>query len=260
MSNTIFDRKVLEDKIEDILTTKVDLNKYLTADYSLVENAGMTKLVHTYKATGDVEDLEMGEGNEEDIEVSFDESDYTVTTTQGRFVYFDEEAMTDPIVVDAGIDGLAKSIVNDFTAKAITEFGKASLIKYNCTWSYDDIVDGIAMMPHEDVEGLFVLVNPAQLAALRKNLKDALSYVEANVRTGYIGTVCGADVVVSKAVPAGEAYLANKEAVTIFLKKGNEVEQERDANTRKNTVYARKVAVVALTDATKCVKLTASAS
>ena len=71
--------------------------------------------------------------------------------------------------------------------------------------------------------------------------------------------VCGVPVIVSKAVPAGTAYLGTKEAVTCFVKKGSEIEQERDANTRKNDVYARKVMVIALTDATKMIKLTSGA-
>ena len=49
---------------------------------------------------------------------------------------------------------------------------------------------------------------------------------------------------------------ATKAAVTAFVKKGSEIEQERDADTRENTVYARKVMLVALTDATKIVKIT----
>jgi hypothetical protein len=84
-----------------------------------------------------------------------------------------------------------------------------------------------------------------------------LSYVEGFVRSGYIGHVCGVPVIVSKAVEDGKAYLASKDAVTCFVKKGSEVEQEREANTRKNTVYARKVMLVALTNADKVVKLTA---
>ena len=53
----------------------------------------------------------------------------------------------------------------------------------------------------------------------------------------------------------GKAFLATKEAVTVFTKKGSETEQERDANIRKNTVYARKVMLVALTDATRVVEI-----
>lgn len=110
----------------------------------------------------------------------------------------------------------------------------------------------------EGEEGLFLLINPADQAAFRKNLKDSLQYVEAFVRAGYIGSVCGAPVYVSKAVPAGKAFLATAEAVTLFVKKGIEREIERDANIRKNVEYIRKVALVALTDATKAVKISAN--
>ena len=177
-----------------------------------------------------------------------------------RFQYFDEEEMTDPKVVEVGLKGLADTMTNDFTTKAIAEFGNATLIKYDCTWTYDNVVDAIAMYPYESEDGLFMLINPAQLAAFRKNLKDSLQYVEAHVRTGYIGSICGVPVITSKAVPAGVAYLADKKAVTVFIKKGAEVEQERDADTRNNKVFARKVTVVALTDDTRVIKLTAAAA
>ena len=259
MAHTIYPNTVLENKIEDLLTTHVDMNNYLTPDYSLTESAGMKKVIHTYTSTGDVQDLTMGQGNSDDIEVSFTSKEYTVTTTQGRFKYFDEQEMQDPMVVDTGINGLTQRMTNDLTKKAIAEFGKTTNIKYNCTWSYNDVVDAVSMLSGETQSGLFLLINKAQEAAFRKNLKDQLSYVEANVRTGYIGDVCGATVVVSNAVPAGEAYLGDKTAAKCFLKKGIEVEQERDANTRENRVFARKVMLVALVDEGRMVKLTASA-
>ena len=108
----------------------------------------------------------------------------------------------------------------------------------------------------ENEEGLFLLISPADKAGFRKALREDLSYSEGFVRTGYIGSVAGVPVVVSKAVPAGKGFLATKDAVTVFIKKDTEIEQERDANTRKNSVFGRKVAVIALTDANKVVKLT----
>ena len=108
----------------------------------------------------------------------------------------------------------------------------------------------------EDESGLFLLVSPADKAAIRKALKDDLSYSEAFVRSGYIGTVCGVPVIVTEAVPAGKGYLATKDAVTVFIKKDTETEYERDANTRNNSYWVRKCAVVALTDATKAVNIT----
>lgn len=258
MAHTIYQNFVLENKLEDLLVTHIDMNQFATQDTSLVEEAGMTKKINQYTSTGDVEDLAMGVGNTDEIEVSFTQVPYTVGVTQGRFAYFDEQEMTDPMVVDAGLNGLATRMTNDLTNKIVAELDKATLT-YDASatgLTFDAIVDAIAKFPHEDAEdGLFLLINRADLAGLRKNLKDELKYVEAFARTGYIGSVCGVPVYVSDAVPAKKAFLATKEAVTVFTKKGSETEQERDANIRKNTVYARKVMLVALTDATRVVEI-----
>ena len=258
-SHKIYENFVLENKIEDILTTNVDLQSYMTVDTSLTQAPGMKKTIHTYVASGNVEDLDMGEGNSEQIGVTFTSADYDVKVTQGKFQYYDEQEMTDPMVVDTGLEGLAKTMINDFTAKAIAEYGKATLTESDEAWSFDLIADAIAKMNIEAEEGLFLLISVKDKAEFRKALKDDLKYSEGYVRTGYIGTVCGVPVIVSKAVPAGTGYLATKEAVTLFIKKGSEIEQQRDADIRSNEVYARKVAVVALTDANKVVKITAGA-
>ena len=258
-SHKTYENFVLENKIEDILTTAVDLQNYMTVDNSLALEPGMKKVVHTYKATGNVDDLAMGEGNTNQIGVTFDSTEYVVKVTQGKFQYYDEQEMTDPMVVDTGLDGLAKTMVNDFVTKAIAEYNRATLTQPATAWSFDVVADAIAKMKTEDESGLFLLISPEDKAAFRKALKDDLSYSEGYVRTGYIGTVCGVPVIVSKAVAKGTGYLATKDAVTLFIKKGSEIEQQRDADIRSNEVYARKVAVVALTDATKVVKITISA-
>ena len=259
MAHKVYENIVLSNKVNDILTTQVDLNSYMTIDTSLTENAGMKKVVNTYTASGEVEELAMGQGNSTEIEVSFTPTQYDVKTYQGKFAFYDEQEMTDPMVVEVGLDGSAKTMINTFTEKAIAEFEKATLEVPTASWSFNTVVDAIAKMNLESEEGLFLLISPADQAAVRKALKDDLKYSEGFVRTGYIGSVCGVPVIVSKAVPANKGYLATKEAVSVFIKKDTETEYERDADTRKNSYWIRKVAVVALTDATKVVKITVSA-
>lgn len=256
MANTVYDNIVLSNKMNDILKTKVDLNSYLTIDTSMTEQAGMKKVINTYTATGNVEDLAMGAGNTGDISVSFTSAEYEVKTTQGRFQYYDEQAMKDPMVVEAGLEGIAKTMVNDFTTKAIAEFDNTTTTVEAVAYNFAMVVDAIAAMNVESEEGMFLLISPADQADFRKALNNDLKYAESFVRTGYIGTICGVPVILSKAVPKGKMFLATKEAVTLFIKKDTEIEQVRDADTRNNTVYIRKVAVVALTDATKVVKIT----
>ena len=259
MAHKVYENVVLSNKLNDILTTQVDLNQYMTIDTSLTENAGMKKVVNTYTSTGAVEELGMGEGNTGEIEVSFTPVEYEVKTYQGKFSFYDEQEMQDPMIVDTGLEHSGDTMVNTFTALAIAEMEKATLVQEATAWSFDTVVDAIAKMNLENEEGLFLLISPADKAAFRKALKDDLSYSEGFVRTGYIGSVAGVPVVVSKAVAAGKGYLATKDAVTVFIKKDSETEYERDADTRHNAYWVRKVGVVALTDATKIVKVTINA-
>jgi hypothetical protein len=103
MAHQIFENFILTNKLNDILTTKVDVNNYMTIDTSLTQSPGMVKVVNTYNSTGDVENLQMGEGNSQGIEVSFTPAEYTVETFQGKFEFYDEEEMRDPMVVDTGL-------------------------------------------------------------------------------------------------------------------------------------------------------------
>ena len=79
---------------------------------------------------------------------------------------------------------------------------------------------------------------------------------EAFAKTGYIGTVAGVNLYTKKDATEGTIIVATREAVTIFNKKGVEMEQERDANTRVNSAYSRKYYVVALTNESKAIKIT----
>ena len=91
MPHKIYDNFVLENRIENMLKTKVDMNQFITPDYDLAENAGMIKKIHKYIATGQVDEVAMGEGNSHFIDVDFAEEEYRVGTTQGQFKYFDEQ-------------------------------------------------------------------------------------------------------------------------------------------------------------------------
>lgn len=255
MAHQVYENVVLSNKMNDILTTSINLNDYMTIDYSLAENAGMKKKVITYTSVPAVEALAMGEGNTTSLEVKKSEAEYTALTYQGKFEFYDEEEATDPMVADTGLKHSADGMINTFVANALTEMGKATLT-VNGAWGFDLVVDAIAKLNTEKEEGLFLLVSPGDKAAIRKALRDDLKYSEGYARTGYIGSVAGVPVIVSKAVPAGEAYLANKEAITVFIKKDTETEYERDADHRKNSYWVRKVGIVALTDATKIVKIT----
>ena len=98
-------------------------------------------------------------------------------------------------------------------------------------------------------------MNNADYIALIKDAMNKSMYVKDNTDTNSLGSVAGVKIYVSKLVPEKKAYLATKEAVTIFMKKGFGVETDRNIEEREVTMVANTVNVVALTDAKKLVVL-----
>ena len=224
-------------------------------DYSLTEAPGMVKKIRTYVGTGAVEDLDMGDGNTKEIGSEWSEESYEVLTTQGKVPFYDEQRMNDPVAIDKAIQHLAEALTNDVTVKVVEELRKGT--GELATLDFDGVVDAIAEYPDEEASGLYLLMAKDAYADLQKTCKDELKYVEDFVRKGYVGHLAGVPIFVSKAVADGKAYLASKDAITCFMKKGVETEQERDANTRKTDIFGRNVKVIALTDATKVFKFAA---
>lgn len=261
---TVFDNQVLETKLENQLETKLNMNQFITMDYSLTEAPGMKKVIRTYVGTGNVEDLDMGDGNTEAIGSEYTNAEYRVTTTQGHVPFYDEQRMADPVAIDKAIQHLSEALTNDVTDKVIGELRRGS--GQLATLDFDGVVDAIAEYPDEEASNLYLLMNKLAYAELQKACKEELRYVEDYVRKGYVGHIAGVPVFVTKAIKNGdpdadpavpefaEAFLASKDAITCFMKKGVEVEQERDANTRKTDIFGRNVKVIALTDATKVFK------
>lgn len=260
-THVIYDNFVLANEIEDQYNSKLDLVRFCTVDNSLVGVAGDTKKINVYRATNGTQKLAMGEGNTRNIEVSYTPEQYTIQLAQNRFPYYDEEVMVDPMVVPVGLIHMATDMFNTTQADIFAEFNKATLRVYtgaaNKPIGFDSFVDAVALLNLENIEGveIFAFVNPAEMANLRKTLKDDLKYVEAFVRSGYVGTVAGVNIYTKRDAETGTIVLGTKEAVTLFNKKGVEVEQERDPNIRLNEIYSRKYYLAALTDATKAVKI-----
>ena len=258
MANTRYENFVLENRLKDQLETKLSMLDYVTVDDTLTETAGMTKKINVYLATGEAEDVKEGEGNTQSIEMSYVPREYVVGTTQARFIYTDEDEMTDPYLVDAGITKLSEALINKLNRKVNDEYWNATQyvsVASGGAVGFDEFVDAIAKFDKEN-EGelqLFALCNPAMRGKLRKALKDDLKYSEGYARTGYIGTVAGVPVIGDKLVPEDCVIIATKKAVTYFRKKSVSTEQDRDMNTRKNILYGRQVGLVAFTDARECV-------
>ena len=264
MANTVFPNKVIEAKAKDILTTQINARSMMTIDTSLTQNAGMVKTINTYTYTGTAEEVSAGSGNSTRGSIAYVGKDYTVKMVQQAFDYLDEDFMKDPVIVDFGIKGATSVMTNkmtsDFYSALATKSGASELVKgitfaKGKALSYDVIVDAISELNLEDESKIFIVIPNAWKASLRKDADYKSAQMGEVIYNGQVGTVCGIPVIATKAL-TDKAYVMTNEAVTLFLKKDVEVEQDRDADKRKNSVYLRDCYVCALTDATKACKIT----
>lgn len=264
--NTLYQNFVLENEIEQLVASKLDLQQFVTVDNALVGTPGMQIKVNVYNATDATENLAIGEGNTEAIVASYTPADYTIKLAQNKFEYFDEEAMTDPIAIQTGIQKQAAGLFDKMNADIYGEWAKATRSAYALdTDPFAAFVDGQALINTESLEpgqGTFAIIHPKDLANFRKKLGDNLKYVESFAREGYVGHVAGTPVYVKQNATEGAVYLATPLAVKLFVKTGTEVEvvdkgnrSETAANVRLNTQFARKYYVAALVDDTQIVVL-----
>ena len=264
MANTVYPNKVIEAKAKDILTTQINARSMMTIDTSLTQNAGMVKTINTYTYSGAAEEVAAGSGNSTRGSIAYVGKDYTVKMVQQAFDYLDEDFMKDPVIVDYGIKGatsvMSNKMTTDFYSALATKSGASELVKgitfaKGKALSYDVIVDAISELNLEDESKIFIVIPNAWKASLRKDADYKSAQMGEVIYNGQVGTICGIPVIATKAL-TDKAYVMTNEAVTLFLKKDVEVEQDRDADKRKNSVYLRDCYVCALTDATKACKIT----
>jgi len=267
--NTIYSNFVLENEIEELVASRLDLQPFVTIDNALEGQPGMQIKVNTYTATDGTEVLAMGEGNTKSIVASYTPATYDIKTAQNRFEYYDEELYTDPTAIETGIQKQAAGLFDKMNADVYGEWIKTTQTANGSVSIYDGLVDAQALINEEGdnpAEMTFAIVHPKDLAAVRKELKDTLQYVEAFARDGYVGTVAGMNLYAKKNATEKTIVVARPEAVKLFVKQGTEVENvgkdnrsETAANIRLNTIFARKYYVAALVDETKAVRVTLTA-
>lgn len=246
-----YDNEVIENKITDLVNTKLDVTPLMTIDNSLTTAAGLKKVIHKYTYDGTVEKLAKGAKNTVKGKVTAKAVEYKVERYQQTYVYNDEDVMNDPYVVDVLSNGAATVMANEIKTEYFDELKKISNSVTVDAFSYDAVVDALQQIGVEAEDGLFLIVGGDGKAAIRKD-QDFINSRQGDILyTGQFGTVSGVPVLFSKLVPAGTAYATKKNAVTFFVKKAGSVEQDRDIESKDNTVVYERHGLMALTDDTE---------
>ncbi len=261
-AHVLYENEVLENKMTDLVNTKLDCRSLMTIDYSLTTSAGLKKVVNKYTYAGKVEKLAKGAKNTTRGKVTFVPVEYVVARYQQTYDYNDMDVMQDPMVLDVASNGAATLMSNEIKDEYFTELAKISN-SYNYAKgakpNYATIVDALAELDQEVEDGMFILMGNDGRATFRKDPDFIASKQGEILYTGQFGSICGLPCLYSKKVPAGTIYVTEKPAIKFLVKKEGSIEQDRDIETKDNTVVYERHGLIALVDDTRSVIVTEAA-
>lgn len=259
MAIALYENFVLENKMTELVNSYLDVHSLFTTDNSLEQSAGLKKVVNKYTYSGAVEKLAKGAKNTTKGSVTLVPTEYTVERYQQTFGYNDMDVMQDPYVLDVMTTGASELMANDIRTQYFTELAKISNTFEYTTLNYDAIVDALAKINREVESDQFIIMGLDAKAAIRKDPDYKASRQGEILYNGQFGTIAGVPCLFSKLVPANTLYITAKDQVKFFVKKAGNVEQDRDIETKDNTVVYERHGIMALVDETKSIKLTKKA-
>ena len=259
MAIALYENFVLENKMTELVNSYLDVHSLFTTDNSLEQSAGLKKVVNKYTYSGAVEKLAKGAKNTTKGSVTLVPTEYTVERYQQTFGYNDMDVMQDPYVLDVMTTGASELMANDIRTQYFAELAKISNTFEYTTLNYDAIVDALAKINREVESDQFIIMGLDAKATIRKDPDYKASRQGEILYNGQFGTIAGVPCLFSKLVPADTLYITAKDQVKFFVKKAGNVEQDRDIETKDNTVVYERHGVMALVDETKSIKLTKKA-
>lgn len=234
----MLDPQVLKDMISASLPAAIKFAPLATIDTTLKGRPGSTITVPRWKYVGDATDVAEGE----DIDVAKLEkstADFTIKKA-GKGVEITDEAILsgygDP-VGEANKQlklSIANKVDNDIIVAA-----KDATLTYTLTAgvTVDAVSEALDKFNDEDDAATVLIVNPKDATKLKKdaaaNFGKASDLGDQILVKGTFGELFGAQVVRSRKVEEGEAFLIRQGALGLLMKRDVDVETER--NTRNKT-------------------------
>ncbi len=255
MAIQVYENFVLENKMTDLVNTNLDVHALFTTDTSLENVDGMRKVINKYTYTGAVEKLAKGAKNTTRGGNTMVTNTYDIERYQQTFDYNDEDVMKDSFYLDTLTTGASTLMANHIKEQYFAELAKISNKITVEAFNYDAVVDALAQIGREVESDNFIVMGIDAKAAIRKDDDYKSSRQGEILYTGQFGDICGVPCVCSKLVPAGAVYVTTRDAVKFFVKKSGEIEQDRDIETKDNTVVYSRYGVMALVDETKSIKI-----
>lgn len=253
-AHVIYENEVLENKMTDLVNTNLDVNALFTRDDSLTTEAGLKKVINKYTYAGTVEKLAKGAKNTVRGKVTYVPNEYTIERYQQTFDYNDMDIMQDPYLLDVATTGASVEMANEIRDEYFAELRKITNEHEYTDFNYDTVVDALAAINREVETDMFLIMGNDLRAAIRKDADYKASRQGEILYTGQFGDISGLPCLFSKLCGEGEAFITSKDQVKFFVKKDGSVEQDRDIETKDNTVVYERHGVMALVDETKSIR------
>lgn len=264
LSNLI-NPEVMADIISATLTSKIKFAPLAKIDNTLVGQPGNTVTLPKFAYIGDSIDVAEGVAIVPELLTA---SSTTVTVKKAaKGVEITDEAILsgfgDPI--GECNSQLQMSIASKIDTDCIAALETATLsfiAEAANKISYAGVVGALDLFAEEDYEEKVLFINPAQVTTLRAdvNFLSLDKYPVPVIMNGVIGSIAGAQVVVSKRIVAGattvQNFIVKANALTIYLKRDTAVETDRDILKKTSVITVDKHFVAYLSDASKVVKAT----
>ena len=258
MAHTFILPEILAAVVEEKLGDKIKLYP-LAKKESLNGKAGDTITIPTLNYIGVAGDVPAG--------TSIPLADFTQASTDvkvkkvGKALKFTEEEIINHYIDLQGEaeKQLTKAMADKIEVDLFAELDNATMTAKVTALDVDGLADAVVPFGEELDEEMYLFVNPKDLALLRK---DEQFIVNANHGEGEIksaGMIFGMEVVVSNRVPENTAYVIKDGAVAIYMRKGVDVEMDKNILDQTHIVAGTVHYAVALNDASKVVKVTVGA-
>ena len=277
----LFNPEVVAAMISAKLPNAIRFSPFATIDNTLAGRPGDTITVPKFAYIGDAEDVAEGE----DIPLTaLTHTTQKITVKKaGKGIELTDEAVLSGYGDPQGeaVNQLVLSIASkvDADCAAVLQTGTKTKA-VSAAISYNGIVDAVDLFEEEtpDPFSKVMFINSKQMTTIRKdaNFLSLDKYPApkgAVVLTGCIGSIAGVQIVVSNRIAEAEGIFKNPivqldvdsetgialPALTIYMKRGVQVETDRDIVAKKTVLTADQHYVAALTNDARVVVATFNA-
>lgn len=265
MANMI-NPEVLKDMISAELANAIRFAPLARIDQTLVGQPGNTVTVPRFEYIGDAEDV--AEGVAMGTTVLTTSSQQATVKKAGKAVELTDESVLsgygDPLGEAA--KQLRLSITNKIDNDTLTSLATTTLVHATAAAGKLDVAAveaAQALFNDEDDQPMVLIANPADAAELRNsaatNWTRGSALGDQILVSGAFGEVLGAQVIRSRKLAVGTAYLVKTGALAIYMKRDVAVETDRDILAKTTVISADEHYGVVLEDESKAVKITITA-